>query len=103
MPIRFFVILTLACCCAAQQTPVETNLALRKPAIGSTSCDADEGPEKAFNGSKMEYAQYLLANTGTAIKEIARSLGYSNEFAFSRAFRRAYGSSPSKWRLKYTR
>lgn len=29
----------------------KTNLALNKPATGSTPCSADEGPEKAFNGS----------------------------------------------------
>ena len=51
MPIRLFVLLTLAWFCAAQQPPVETNLALKKQASSSTPCDADEGAEKAFNGS----------------------------------------------------
>jgi hypothetical protein len=51
MPIRTLALLILAWLCAAQQPPADPNLALRKPAISSTPCNADEGPEKAFNGS----------------------------------------------------
>jgi len=45
----FFLI--LACLCAASPQSADANLALSKPAIGSTPCNPDEGPEKAFNGS----------------------------------------------------
>jgi hypothetical protein len=51
MTARLLTLLALGCCSSAQQTPAETNLALHKPATGSTPCNADEGPEKAFNGS----------------------------------------------------
>ena len=30
---------------------ISVNLALNRPATGSPPCNADEGPEKAFNGS----------------------------------------------------
>jgi AraC-like DNA-binding protein len=39
-----------------------------------------------------------LAHTGLAIKEIAQSCGFANEFHFSRKFKEAYGMSPRAWR-----
>ena len=51
MPLRTLVLVTLAWGCAAQQPLAESNVALNKPATGSLSCNQDEGPEKAFNGS----------------------------------------------------
>lgn len=48
---RAVIVLAAGCFCAAQQPPAETNLALHKPAKGSVACNADETPDKAFNGS----------------------------------------------------
>ena len=34
------------------------------------------------------------------LKTIARRIGYESEEAFSRAFKRMYGASPSVWRVR---
>ncbi|MBZ5496995.1 MAG: discoidin domain-containing protein [Acidobacteriia bacterium] len=54
------------------------NLALRRPAIGSSPCTSDEGPEKAFNGSvslgkddkwcSHEWDRFLQVDLGAAVK-----------------------------------
>ena len=52
MSSRRVLFLTFVCfCAAAPLSPADPNLALGKPAIGSTTCNPEEGPEKAFNGS----------------------------------------------------
>jgi hypothetical protein len=55
-----------------------TNLALRRPATGSLPCSADEGPEKAFNGSvkggirdrwcSREWNRFLQVDLGQVFK-----------------------------------
>lgn len=47
---------------------------------------------------KMEFAQYLVCNTQKEIKEIASILGFSDQFVFSKKFRKFYGMSPTKMR-----
>lgn len=54
-----------------------TNLALQRPATGSTPCNSDQGPEKAFNGSVSggdndkwcthEWDRFLQVDLGTAV------------------------------------
>ena len=46
----------------------------------------------------MHMAQDLLSTTELTIGAIARRVGYGAEEAFSRAFKREYGESPSAWR-----
>ena len=47
---------------------------------------------------RMRIAQDLLATTDVIIASVARRVGYDSEEAFSRAFKRAHGQSPSVWR-----
>ncbi len=47
---------------------------------------------------RMRVAQDLLATTEVTVAGIARRVGYESEEAFSRAFKRAHGRSPSLWR-----
>jgi AraC-like DNA-binding protein len=47
---------------------------------------------------RMHLAEDLLARTDTGVAAIARRVGYESEEAFSRAFKRARGLSPSHWR-----
>jgi AraC-like DNA-binding protein len=47
---------------------------------------------------RMHLAEDLLATTDTSIFAIARDVGYDSEEAFSRAFKRSRGLSPSHWR-----
>jgi AraC-like DNA-binding protein len=47
---------------------------------------------------RMRVAQDLLVTTEVTVDAIARRVGYESEEAFSRAFKRAHGQSPSLWR-----
>jgi AraC-like DNA-binding protein len=47
---------------------------------------------------RMHVAQDLLASTDLGVAQVARRVGYESEEAFSRAFKRSVGSSPSVWR-----
>jgi AraC-like DNA-binding protein len=55
-------------------------------------------PIRYVNEWRMRVAQDLLATTEIAIATLARRVGYDSEEAFSRAFKRAHGQSPSLWR-----
>ena len=46
----------------------------------------------------MHLADELLATTDLAVFTVARRVGYDSEEAFSRAFKRERGASPSHWR-----
>ena len=47
---------------------------------------------------RMHLAEELLATTDIGVVTVARRVGYDSEEAFSRAFKRAHGLSPSHWR-----
>ena len=47
---------------------------------------------------RMHLADELLATTDMGVAAVARRVGYDSEEAFSRAFKRARGLSPSHWR-----
>jgi AraC-like DNA-binding protein len=48
---------------------------------------------------RMHLAEDLLANTDAGVATVARRVGYDSEEAFSRAFKRVHGLSPSHWRV----
>ncbi|HEY0869971.1 MAG TPA: AraC family transcriptional regulator [Acidothermaceae bacterium] len=50
---------------------------------------------------RMHVAQNLLATTDLSVLAVARRVGYDAEEAFSRAFKRDIGSSPSVWRTAH--
>ncbi|MFF4595874.1 cupin domain-containing protein [Amycolatopsis sp. NPDC001319] len=47
---------------------------------------------------RLGQAAHLLRGTADPVGRIAARVGYTSEAAFSRAFSRAYGSSPRAWR-----
>ncbi|GAA0944707.1 AraC family transcriptional regulator [Kribbella koreensis] len=47
---------------------------------------------------RLGHAAHLLRGTADPVGRIAARVGYISEAAFSRAFSRAYGSSPRAWR-----
>jgi AraC-like DNA-binding protein len=47
---------------------------------------------------RMHVAEDLLGSTDVPVAVVARRVGYDSEEAFSRAFKRATGLSPSHWR-----
>ncbi len=46
----------------------------------------------------MDLAAIRLRDTDDTVDTIARSVGYTSVFAFSRAFRRARGEAPGQYR-----
>jgi AraC-like DNA-binding protein len=61
---------------------------------------AEEGTSyrKIVDDVRMELAKNLLSDSDTTVREIGAQLGYSDDTAFVRAFRRCYGMSPDRWR-----
>ena len=53
------------------------------------------------NEVRFEIACQLLQNTDMALSQIAAALKYSEASAFTRAFRRWSGESPSAWRISH--
>lgn len=51
---------------------------------------------------RMHLAEDLLASGDLSVGTVARRVGYDAEEAFSRAFKRAHGASPSVWRTSHT-
>lgn len=51
----------------------------------------------------IERAQYYMRNTSVSLTEIASFLGYSELSAFTRAYTRQVGVSPSEWREQGTK
>lgn len=51
-----------------------------------------------INHVRMENAIYLIKNTLIPIQEIAETVGYSDQFYFSKKFKQLYGMSPSSCR-----
>lgn len=50
--------------------------------------------------ARLDVAKQLLADTSMNLAEISAALGFSEPAAFSHAFRRWTGTTPSAWRTK---
>ena len=59
---------------------------------------AGETPSRLRRRVLLERAAFRLLSSENGVLEIAREAGYSSNEAFTRAFQRAYGVSPSAWR-----
>ncbi|WP_310717170.1 AraC family transcriptional regulator [Streptomyces lydicus] len=57
-----------------------------------------EPPLTYLTGWRMTVAADLLRDDGTTVAAVAREVGYEDPFAFSVAFKRIRGVSPSLWR-----
>lgn len=57
-------------------------------------------PKQYIENQKFEFAKKLLSDTQIPISDISRSTGFENPLAFSRAFKKSVGISPSKFREK---
>jgi AraC-like DNA-binding protein len=47
---------------------------------------------------RMQVAAQELGERSASLAEVARTVGYESEAAFSRAFKKAYGTAPARWR-----
>jgi AraC-like DNA-binding protein len=57
-----------------------------------------EPPMRYLAGWRLQRAAARLRESDDAVGQIGLEAGYDSEAAFSRAFRRAYGSPPAAWR-----
>jgi len=64
---------------------------------------AGEPPGALRRRILLERAAYRLVSSGDDVLSIALDAGYSSHEAFTRAFKRAYGSPPRAWRRRPTR
>jgi AraC-like DNA-binding protein len=55
-------------------------------------------PIRYLTDWRMHIAEDLLATTDLSVSSVAHRVGYDAEEAFSRAFKRAHGESPTVWR-----
>jgi transcriptional regulator GlxA family with amidase domain len=60
-------------------------------------------PIRYLTDWRMHVAQDLLATTDLGVVAVAHRVGYDAEEAFSRAFKREQGASPSHWRATVRR
>jgi AraC family transcriptional regulator len=60
--------------------------------------DFGEPPHRYWAARRIERAKALLANPGASITEIASDVGFSATSAFSAAFRRLTGQTPTDYR-----
>jgi transcriptional regulator GlxA family with amidase domain len=49
---------------------------------------------------RLQTAKLLLKETVKSVAQLAHEVGYESEEAFSRAFKREFGASPTKWRAE---
>lgn len=47
---------------------------------------------------RMQVATQRLRNTSDSLAQVAEAVGYESEAAFSRAFKKAFGTAPATWR-----
>lgn len=57
-----------------------------------------QSPRGMMQTLRMQRAQHLLMEGQKSVKEVAVEVGYLRQHEFSRAFRKAFGVSPSDWR-----
>lgn len=57
-----------------------------------------EPPMAYLTGWRMTLAADLLRDTEATVTAVAHQVGYENAFAFSTAFKRTHGHSPTAWR-----
>jgi AraC-like DNA-binding protein len=57
-------------------------------------------PMEYFNRLRIQRACELLNNTALSVQEIGQTVGFSDPYYFSRAFKRIIGASPNQYRRK---
>ncbi len=67
------------------------------------SAVAGESPSRLRRRVLLERAAYRLVTTPQTVLDIAVEAGYGSHEAFTRAFIRAYGESPVRWRRRPSR
>jgi AraC family transcriptional regulator, alkane utilization regulator len=63
----------------------------------------DMPPMHYLTNWRLQLAAQQLKSSSTPLKGIIETAGYESEAAFSRAFKRQFGSAPAEWRRKQRR
>jgi AraC-like DNA-binding protein len=74
-------------------------LALHRRTLSRRLKGSGQGYRSMTNEVRFEIARHLLEDTEVPLGEIAAALGYSEASAFTRAFRRWSGQTPTAWRM----
>jgi len=59
-------------------------------------------PMHYLAGWRMQVATQKLRNTNASLAQVADLVGYDSEAAFSRAFKKAFGTAPAMWRRSHS-
>ena len=59
-----------------------------------------ESPSRALMNYKLDEAMAMVSQTSMTVQQISNSLGFSNPYHFSQAFKRRFGISPMNYRLQ---
>ena len=74
---------------------------LSRSALGERFTRVMGMPPMQYLGQwRMQVAAHSLRNTNLSLARLAVNVGYDSEAAFSRAFRKAFGTAPASWRRK---
>jgi AraC-like DNA-binding protein len=87
-PARHWSVAELASCAAVSRSSLDERF---RQVLG-------QSPIRYLTAWRMHLADELLGTTDLAVFQVARRVGYDSEEAFSRAFKRVRGVSPSHWR-----
>lgn len=60
----------------------------------------DEPPMSYLTRWRLQLARQMLASTAHSVAQVAADVGYESEAAFNRAFKRAFGCPPARFRDK---
>ncbi|WP_291975580.1 MULTISPECIES: AraC family transcriptional regulator [unclassified Chelatococcus] len=82
--------------CSAEDTALM--MAMHRRTLSRRLKDCGIGYRTITNEIRFEIARQLLEDTQMPLAQIAATLGYSEASAFTRAFRRWSGSTPTTWR-----
>jgi AraC-like DNA-binding protein len=58
-------------------------------------------PSSYLTSLRMDLADAALLHPGSTLADVATSIGYTTEFAFSDAFKRHHGTTPGRWRTEH--
>ncbi len=89
---------------AASPEPPPVAALARRAGLGETAFRAavrrltGSSPRAHIERLRLDRAAYALRATDAPVARIAAEAGFADPFHFSRAFRRVFGRSPSRWR-----
>ena len=81
-------------------TAVAQLFAMHPRTLNRRLCDQKTSFKALIDDTRYEIARQLLRDSPLSLLEVALTLGYAGESAFSRAFRRWSGTCPAVWRTR---